>query len=176
MNEPSILRQFLQHRDSLLAFIYALTRDHDAAEEVFQEVGLAITSEARRSTEVKNFPAWAREIARRRVSAYFRENHRRKSMVPWSESFADVVEQAFSENEKTLEHQQLRYRFLHQCLETLVGRSRQVIEQRYGEGKRNSAIAKNLGWKPESVKVALSRARKQLAKCIETKLRAAGVL
>jgi hypothetical protein len=49
--------------------------------------------------------------------------------------------------------------------------SRKTIEQKYRLGKTISAIAEYLNWKPDSVKVALSRARKQLADCINGKLR-----
>jgi DNA-directed RNA polymerase specialized sigma24 family protein len=52
----------------------------------------------------------------------------------------------------------------------MAGRSREVIQQRYQDGKSNSAIATSMGWKLDSVKVALSRARKTLAACIERKL------
>jgi RNA polymerase sigma-70 factor (ECF subfamily) len=171
VRESDLLRQFLQHRDGILAFIFALTRDHDVAEEVFQEVGLAVTDEARRGRQVENFPAWAREIARRRVAAYYRVHGQNRKLLPLSDGLADVVEQAFRENEQAQEQAQLRFKFLHQCMELLKGRSRQVIERRYRHGESIAAIAAYLSWQPDSVKVALSRARKQLADCVKNKLR-----
>ena len=171
MEHEVLVRQFLQNRDALLAFIYALTRDHEAAEEVFQEVGLAITDEAARGRQVDNFLAWAREIARRRVAAYYRVHGHDARRLRLSDAMMDAIEVAFRENEKTQEQGVLRLLFLRECLERLTGRGRQVIEQKYREGKRVAAIAEALGWKPESVKVALSRARKQLADCVQNKLR-----
>jgi RNA polymerase sigma-70 factor (ECF subfamily) len=171
VEESELVRQFLQHRDAILAFIFALTGNHEVAEEVFQEVGLAITQEARQGRQVDNFRAWAREIARRRVAAYYRVHGKHKAMLPLSDALAEVIEQGFRENELVQEQAQTRFKFLHQCLELLVGRSKQVIEQKYRHGKSIADIADALSWKPESVKVALSRARKQLADCVQNKMR-----
>lgn len=171
LDEPALIRQFLQYRDSILAFIYALTGNHEASEEVFQEVGLAITQESHQGRQVDNFLAWAREVARRRVLAYYRVHGQKKRMLPLTEGLTEAVEQGFRENERFQEEAQVRFKFLHQCLEQLTGRNRQVIEQKYRKGQSIAAIAEMLSWKPESVKVALSRARKQLSECVQKKLR-----
>ena len=70
-----------------------------------------------------------------------------------------------------LDQEQTRFSFLQECVEELTGRSREVIQQRYREGKSNSAIAAALEWKLDSVKVALSRARRTLAECVKRKMR-----
>lgn len=45
-----------------------------------------------------------------------------------------------------------------------------MIEQKHRQGKSIAAIAEMLEWKPKSVKVALSRARKQLSEYVQKKL------
>jgi DNA-directed RNA polymerase specialized sigma24 family protein len=57
----------------------------------------------------------------------------------------------------------------------LTDRMRDLVTRRYRDGVPLDELASGMGWKTESVKVALSRARKALAECVHTKLREAGV-
>ena len=171
MSDSELIRQFLQHRRSLLAYIYAVTRDWDAAEEIFQEVGVVIADHAGRGTEVERFMGWAVGVARRQIAAWYRANEKHRQTVPISEQVAAALALAVEENQTLVDQEQTRFSFLQECVEELTGRSRDVIQQRYREGKSNSAIAAALNWKLDSVKVALSRARKTLAECVERKMR-----
>ena len=170
MNQSEIVRSLLEHRDLLLGFICALTRDHAAAEEVFQETSLAILEEAKKLPNIANFPAWAREIARRRVAEYFRNASRRKGIEQLSGSMAEIIEQAFQENELSPALQQSRMTYLLECIERLAGRSREIVTRFYQQHQSLKAIAADMDWQADSVKVVLSRARKALADCIHTKM------
>src|SRR5687767_8502727 len=99
MTQPDLVRQFLENRDALLGFIFALTRDPDAAEEVFQNVGLAVVDEANRGTRVADFRRWAREIARHRVADYYRDRSRTRALPALPDSMLSVVCLSFDENE-----------------------------------------------------------------------------
>jgi RNA polymerase sigma-70 factor (ECF subfamily) len=172
VEESPLFRLFLQHRHVILAYINTLTRDRAVSEEIFQEVGLAIAQQARNGVQVDHFVAWALEIAKRQTSAYYRSRQRQmKKLVPLSEALAEVVAKAFYENERLVAENDVRYQLLETCLEELKGRGREVIEQRYKLGRSISAIAEALAWKPESVKVALCRARQWLRNCVQRKLR-----
>ena len=107
MVQKELVRKFLENRETILGFIFALTRDHAAAEEVFQEVALVILEEAGKEAAIGNFLAWAREVARRRARDYFRK----KSKLQWEpldEPLEEMVAQAFSENDVSMEGYQLR--------------------------------------------------------------------
>lgn len=170
MAQSEIVRKLLENRDVLLGFIYALTRDYAVAEEVFQETSLAIVEEAQKLTQVDNFLAWSREVARRRVAEYYRKTSRRQGVEKLSGSMAEIIEQAFVENEQTSDVQQTRMKFLLECLERLAGRSRDIVVRFYHRRESLKDIASALNWQPDSVKVSLSRARRSLAECIETKM------
>ncbi|OAI46679.1 hypothetical protein AYO44_10910 [Planctomycetaceae bacterium SCGC AG-212-F19] len=170
MVESPLVGQMLQHRHAILAYIYAHTRDRQITEEIFQEVGLAITQHARQGTQVEHFVAWALEVAKRQTAAYFRAHQRHKRMVPLSDALADVLARAVHENERLIDADQSRYQLLHECLERLQGRNREIIELRYQFGHSLADIAGILRWRVESVKTALSRARKVLSECVERKL------
>ena len=170
MGDAQLVKQFLENRDAILAFTYALTRDYDVAEEIFQNVALVILEEARRTPNVGDFMAWAREVVRRRVAEYYRKNAKQLLKEQPSGSMAEVVSQAFQENDITAQASHTRMKALLECLERLTDRSRQVIEGFYRGRKSIRDIASGLAWTENSVKVALSRARKVLADCVQTKL------
>jgi RNA polymerase sigma-70 factor (ECF subfamily) len=171
MDQGELVKRFLENRDVILSFIFALTRNYDAAEEIFQNVAVAILQEADRATNVGNFLGWAREVARHRVADYYRQQARRTAMEQPSGVMIEVIAQAFAENEIAAEANHLRMKSLLECLERLTGRSREVIEGFYRDRKSIKDLAANLEWKDSSVKVALSRARKILADCIQMRLR-----
>jgi RNA polymerase sigma-70 factor, ECF subfamily len=170
MDQPQLVRQLLENRDALLGFILALTRDYAAAEEIFQETSLAILEEAREKPAIDNFMAWARAIARRRVAEYYRKASRRAGIEQLSAGMAEMIAQAFAENTATPEHLQIRMQFLLECLNRLTGRSQEVIAKFYQGRQSLKDIAAAMNWQPDSVKVALARARKALADCIQVKL------
>ena len=171
MESRDLARQFVRHRDLLYGYVFALTRDHDLAEDILQDVGVSILAEATRGTSPDNFVSWARGVARHRVADHYRRQaSRRKHEVPF-EQFADAVDRAFAEHAPTPKdnHQQLK--FLRECLDALSAQVRTIIDRRYHGRQSLEEIAASLSWKPASIKVALSRARRALADCVARKLR-----
>lgn len=161
----NIVEEFLRQRELVFGFILALTRNRAVAEDVFQEVGVAILNEAAKGARPRNFMAWAREIARIRAAAYFRKNSRLRIL----ESLVDVIGQAFDENPMTSSDDTVRQELLQECLESLAPKSREVIDRRYGEDLSVKDIADRMSWTVPSVKVALTRARKALSECVSAK-------
>jgi RNA polymerase sigma factor (sigma-70 family) len=175
MNQPKITRDFLLNRQALLGFIFALTRDQIAAEEVFQEVALAILEEAASGTKVDPFLPWAREIARRRVLEYYRKSSRRDAVTPLTETMVELVGRSFEENEEAPEQDSRRLACLRECLQQLPARARQVIDLRYTVRLGIDRIAQSLSWQAGSIHVLLARTRKTLAECVRGKLAASEV-
>jgi len=169
MTQPDLVREFLEYRDVLLGFIYSLTRDPDDAEEVLQNVGLAVVAEANRGARVDDFRRWVREIARHRVADYYREQTRSRRLP--SESMLALVSRSYEEHDVDPDGSRLRQKFLLDCLKGISGRVREAIERRYRERLSPAAIASSMGWQAGSVTVALSRARRVLFDCIQSKLR-----
>jgi RNA polymerase sigma-70 factor (ECF subfamily) len=161
--------KLLEHRDELLGFLLALTRNPERAEEVFQEVALAILEEARKGTVVEKFLPWAHEIARRRVQEHYRKQTR---WTPIPESMTEIVVKAFEENPIEAETARARQEALLSCLEKLARRARELISIRYVEGKTPTDIAARLGLEVASVNVTLSRSRRALEECVARRLRA----
>src|SRR5688572_1363173 len=66
------VRLLMEHRACIFAIIYALVRDYQAAEDIFQDVSVAVCQSYGEFEPGTNFAAWAREIARRRLFAHRR--------------------------------------------------------------------------------------------------------
>jgi RNA polymerase sigma-70 factor (ECF subfamily) len=162
-----LLKMFLEQREGLLGFIFALTRDREAAEDLFQETGVAVVEEANRGTEVRQFLPWVHEIIRRRVAEHFRKKSRHTVLD-------EVVSQAFCENAEEPAEVLRSREYLDECLEELPAAQRELIEQRYREEAPLRKIARTAESTEGSVKVLLWRARRQLARCIEGKMAAGG--
>ncbi len=161
-----LVKLFLENRDAILGFIIALTRDYATAEDVFQEVALAVMDQAAKEPQINNFMPWVREIARRKVGEHYRKSARQNGVERASGSMADIIAQAFAENEVSGEENLLRMSYLRACIGKLSTRSQQLIEAFYGNEKPVRDIAKSISWTEESVRVALTRSRKALAECV----------
>ncbi|MEZ0268165.1 MAG: RNA polymerase sigma factor [Phycisphaerae bacterium] len=171
MESSDLARQFVRHRDMLYGYVFALTRDHGLAEDLLQDVGVSILTEAARGTVPGEFVKWARGLARHRVADYFRRvETRRRHELPFEE-FADAVDLAFGEHAPSPEDDQERLQFLRECLGALTARVRSIIDLKYRDRRSIEEIAASLSWTAGSVKVALSRARRALADCVGRRLR-----
>lgn len=170
LSATDLTRRFLEHRDGLLGFILALTHDREAAEDIFQEAGLAIVEEAGRGTQVDRFLPWAHEIIRRRVAEYYRKVARRIT-VEHSALVDEAVGLAFEENAADPAALGRDRRHLEECLAGLSSEQKTLIDRRYRDGTPLREIARGAGTTEGSVKVILWRVRRQLARCIEGKLR-----
>jgi len=168
-----LVRLLLENRDGLLGFILALTHDREAAEEIFQEVGLAVVEEAGRNTEVHRFLPWVHELALRRVAEYYRRSSRRRAMEQ-SGPMDEVVALAFQEAAGDPSAVRRRQDHLESCLEDLTPPQRDLIERRYRDHAPLRDIADRSDSTEGSIKVLLWRVRRQLARCIEGKMGSAG--
>jgi len=163
-HRQEVLRLLIEHRTSLFAFIFAATRNIEVAEEVFQEVSLAVCEHADSFQIGTNFTAWAREVARRRIAAHYRLHKRDQQLLAFVES--PGLEAAFAAAEAACTAQE-RTVALHDCLGRLSPFVRRLFELRYAARLGLQEIAARVGRQPESVRKAIYRSRIVLRTCIE---------
>ena len=65
------LKNLLAYRWELFGFIMSLVRRTDAAEDIFQEVAAVVVERAAGAEPIRDFKAWAREVAHRQVLKHF---------------------------------------------------------------------------------------------------------
>ena len=159
-----VLQLLLEHRGALFSFIYVIVRDFDVAEDVFQEVSLAVCESCQDFRPGTSFAAWAREIARRRILAQRRKTGRFPTLL--TEVELAQLAAGFDAAEHRTPHAQY-LAALCTCIEKLSPAARRLLELRYAGGFRLGDIAARLSRQTESVRKALYRTRKALRICIE---------
>src|SRR5262245_42566920 len=81
MADERLIREFHNHRALFMGYLIVLTRDLDAAEEVFQQVAVAILERKPGSAPIPEFLPWAKEVVRRQALYYLRETRRDTKQV-----------------------------------------------------------------------------------------------
>ena len=162
-----ITRLLMQHRTALYGYIFACVRNHEDAEDIFQNVSVAVTESISRLKDEAGFLPWAREIARRRILAHHRSAHREQPFDP------EVV-QRLAEAADRMERAQPASRqraALSACLESLPADSRRLILMRY-DGSAVSAddLAAQFGRSVQGIYASIKRIKAILRECIERRL------
>jgi RNA polymerase sigma-70 factor (ECF subfamily) len=157
----------MEHRSTLFSFIYAMVCDFDAAEDIFQEVSMAVCESFDDFQPGTNFGAWTREIARRRLLAQQRTEGRFPGLL--SDDELAQIQAGFDEAEARWNPRD-RIAALRQCLETLSPAARRLLDLRYTGRCRLGEMATQLGRQTESVRKALYRTREVLRACIQRRL------
>jgi RNA polymerase sigma-70 factor (ECF subfamily) len=167
LQHGQITRLLMQHRTALYGYIFACVRNHDDAEDIFQNVSVAVTEAIGQLRHEAGFLPWAREIARRRILAH-RRNARREQpydpeLVRRLAEAADRVEQA----RPASAHRSA----LMACLEGLPPQSRRLIEMRYdGSATDVSELAAKFGRSVQGIYAQLKRIKTALRECVERRL------
>ncbi len=157
----------MRHSDSVYGYILACVRNRTDADDLLQNVAVAVIAAKTPPTADADFGRWAREIARRRILEYQRGKARLQIVDPLllerlSEA-ANFVDQAGQEA--------ARREALLQCVEQLPPRSRQLLIDRYaGASEDIEEIARRFGRTVQGVYSALYRVRQILRDCVDRKL------
>jgi RNA polymerase sigma-70 factor (ECF subfamily) len=158
-------RLFLVQRHQLLAFLFGLVRDRDAAEEMLQEVWIRLADAAEKGVEVQAVDRWCRGVARNLVLHYYRQ--KRSARVVADTRIIELAEQAFAEQDDADPVWTARRGWLLDCLEGLPAQSRELLDLKYTLGLRVADIAGRVQRSQDAVMKALSRIRQALAECVE---------
>ena len=100
---------------------------------------------------------------------------RRNAKVIVDTELLELVEQAFSEQETDSEFWQVREKALGECIQSLPEKSKRLLRLRYDEGHSFEEVAELVNKSVSSVMMALSRIRRILQRCAQSKLRLSGL-
>jgi RNA polymerase sigma-70 factor (ECF subfamily) len=151
---------------TIAAFIRTLMPDFQQAEEVLQRVAVMLVRKFDEYDPKRPFAAWAIGFAKNEVLYY-----RRQKATDKLQFDDDLVEKiAITYEQMAVEVDPIRAA-LGSCVEQLEGRSRRVIELRYGRGLNSKEIATKMELSSGAVRVLLHRVRTALRLCIEKQIR-----
>lgn len=147
------------------AFISSTVRNHADAQDILQDVAVAILDGHSFPPPSAGLTAWAIGIARHKIADHFRRM-KRTQRVMGDEILQDVAD-AFVAQADVWTAQGAA---LDQCLSRVKGDHKRLLDLRYREGYSPQEIAERLGRTSEAVRASLLRVRRGLRECIERRL------
>ena len=164
LSEDTLVKILLQEQPRLLAFLHAIVRRAELADDLFQEVSLrAVRARATLENE-EHFIHWLYRAARHRAI----DELRRSRLPSIDNRVLDLLESGWANDPVARFGEQSEA--LRQCLERQKPEARRLIRLRYSDGLSGKAIAEKFKQTPQSVYMRLSRVRQRLRACVESRL------
>ena len=157
---------YIIYRNRLFSLILArVAGDHNAAEDLVQEVFLAALGSLDKFRGESQFYTWLRSIALHKLNDFYRRQAREPEPDAASSDFDDTrLDQTGDDQPATfaaMESEETRHS-IHQALVGLPRDYRKVLILKYLDEKPVLEISRIMGRSPKSVEGLLSRARKAM--------------
>ena len=153
------MRLAIIHRRMIEAYAYAITRDFQLVEDVYQEVALVVIANWEQVPSSEGVISWLKEVTRRKALELLRKQARGGLLL--SEEAMQQVEAVFPiQTENSLADAMSR------CVEKLPPDARQAIQCRYADNLGVPEIARRLGRSVQGAYAVLKRARLMLEACV----------
>jgi RNA polymerase sigma-70 factor, ECF subfamily len=154
-----------RHQSELYGYIYAVVRNWEDADDLFQAVCLVLWTKFELFRPGTSFFAWARQTAKITVSNFLKTKPRRNYV---SEQMFDTLTEIAAEvpSDQTEPYLIL----LRQCRAKLGAADDGLLELRYVEDLGSREIADRVARSQQSVCQSLKRIRRWLLTCIRTEL------
>jgi RNA polymerase sigma-70 factor, ECF subfamily len=153
-----------QNQSQLYAYIFALVRNRQDAEDIFQSVCVILWQKFDSFQSGSSFFAWARQTAIFLVRNAFR----RRKPVFISEELLNVLIDTKTDGRNDFADAYLAV--LQHCKEKLADADRHLLELRYGEGLSSREIADQMGRPQQGVCNSLTRIRRSLFDCMDKEM------
>jgi len=149
----------------LKAYLLAATGDMHAADDLLQEVSSVLWEKFGQYDQDRAFRPWAMGIARLEVLKWRQSLGRSREVLSAQvvEALADTAAEHAGDADERLIH-------LRECVDGLAGKTRRLVQLRFGRVWPIRQIAEHLGKSVAAIEMALVRARRALRACIEGKL------
>jgi RNA polymerase sigma-70 factor (ECF subfamily) len=165
MDHRRFLQHFVANERLLSGYLLAATGDVHEAEDLLQEVSVALWESFDRYDEGRAFSSWALGIARHKVLDWRTKKGRRSRLL--SLEILGAVERAEAREAEELAE---RRPLLQQCMESLPAHLRELVELRYGDGLQLDEVASRLRRTVGAVQMAYVRIRRSLRECVGRRL------
>ncbi len=164
MSSPLSL-EFMRRRAQHLGFLRVLCRDEALAEELFQDLAVAVLEGVGRfRPDEGDFDAWVRGIARNLWRSHLRRRRPTTSIEAAVEAAVAAAWDDRSPSEAVEQAERLGR--LHDCLDGLAPTARELVRRRYELCESSAAIAAALGRSAAAIDTALCRIRGALLTCL----------
>ncbi len=167
MNESESITSFLQslssHERWLAGYVHTLIPNAADAEDVLQEVKLALWENFSQFEPGTSFAAWSKQVAYYRALAYRQKKAIENKRLTFSEECFEILEEHYSDHPQTISEQTKR---LSKCLAKLPAKWQTMIALRYKEEFSIKEIALRFELTEAACYKTMSRIRLNLKKCL----------
>ena len=175
--EIPLIKQFLRHQSEFMAYLMAITRSYEIAEEVFQNSAVVVMEKASSGEIIRDFRAWSKEVVRRQAFAFLQDAERKRAKTTLIEpSLLDQITTIFVQDQGTEDRVHLETQALRKCIAQVDSTQRELLALRYAKRLSFQQIAGKVERTEAAVQRALSRLRKRLYDCVRSRLAAEGAL
>jgi RNA polymerase sigma-70 factor (ECF subfamily) len=166
ISHDDIVRVLMRDRPKLLAYVWAIVRDHHAAEDLLQEVSVLAVHKRAEIEGEEHFGRWLRQSLRYKAMNLVNKAERRTLTLDagvldqldrrWDEQpAADTADLAAA---------------LRRCMSELPPHARELVDLRYSRGLSGQRLASAVGKQLNTVYVSLSRVHRTLERCVRERL------
>ena len=160
--EDEFILRFSRSQCTLYAFILGLTHDASDADDVLQEVNLALWRKRHTYDSKYEFVPWAIGFARIEVNNYRKKRGKRRLLFS-----DDVLNTIAGDWPEDVTFQEQRLVALSSCIQKLKPMEKDFIACYYRENISVSEMSEKYDKPPSTVYKVLNRARKALRMCIQ---------
>ena len=150
---------------TVAAFIGAMVPDFHAAQDLMQEVAVAVVEDFAHYDPARPFNGWVIGVAKNKVLAYWRRKGIGQVVFD-----SEAVERMAAVAERLDEDATRLGAALEHCLAKLPARSRRLLEMRYQNDLKPAEIAARVGAGTNAVTVTLHRVREALRQCVKRRV------
>jgi RNA polymerase sigma-70 factor (ECF subfamily) len=169
VHDGRFTQALLACQDDLYAYLFSLTLNVDAAEDLLQQSNLVACKKSREAQAAPDFRAWLFKTAHLEVMAWRRKN-RREHLIQLDSALDLLAEEDAGDERKGLRASALAY-----CLEKLSPQNRELILRRHQPGAKVQEMAVEMHRSVDVVSNMLYRIRKTLLGCIKRRLGEEGI-
>ena len=164
-NHDLFTRLITRHQSDLYAYIFAIVRDWDDANDLFQSVCLVLWRKFDTFQPGSNFFLWARQTAKLEVRHFL---SRKKPLNPINEELLDALTKTTLGTQS--DESELYLNALRACRSKLGNADAELLQLRYIEDLSSGQIADRLQRPQPSICNSLFRIRRKLLECIEVEV------
>jgi len=161
-----VARLWSQAQPVVAAMVSGAVVDFHDTEELVARVAEIVVRNFGEYDPSRPFVPWTLGIARYQILKHY-ERRTGERHIYFDEQTLQAIEAAHVETAPELPN---RLAALHECMERVKGKSRQVLEMRYMHDIKPDVLAEAMGLSRNAVWLLLSRSRAALKSCIEKKL------
>ena len=168
-NQIRFTQLWTEAQPSVAAYVRAIIRDSHASKDIVQNTAVILLRKFEQWDSGREFLPWALGFAKFEVLAHRRDVARNR--LVFDDALLDAITESWPKAMAGLNREQSA---LHDCLESLAPKAREIVRLRYFDELKMKQVAEQLGSTAGAARIALMRIRRQLLDCVNRRLQTAG--